>query len=124
MNSFLYCLYQIKELENILNQHYPSDVDKEKIELFINFYKNFENESHSMNKIKQYFLKSIRINNFQYIIKEIFKRINEDIFKEKQKDLDNDQVNKYDEDKAKQKFIEEQKNSSIFKKKCFIFQKK
>ena len=96
LNSFLYCLYQIKELENILNQHYPIDVNNEKIILFLDFYKNFENESYSNDKIRQFFLKSIRINNFQNIIKEVFKRINEDIFKEKQKDLYNDQVNKYD----------------------------
>ena len=57
LNSFLYCLYQIKELENILNQHSPSDVDKEKIELFIDFYKNFENESYIL---------LIKLNNFYY----------------------------------------------------------
>ena len=121
INSFLYCLYQIKELEKIINQN---DNNNEISKLFIDFYQNFEKkELYNNNQIIQFFLKSIKGQNFQSIIKEIFERINLDIFKDKQKDFDINQVNIYDEKNAKNKFLEDFKNFSIFKR-CFIFQKK
>ena len=111
--SFLFCLYKNKEIYNELMKNY-NDKDKKIIKIIIDFIKSKKIDD----KIKEYFLESIKSNDYKIIINDIFEKINSELSNENKSDLNN-QVD-HDPIKAKKKFLEKNKNASFIKKLFFI----
>ena len=107
--SFLLCLYNIKELYNNLKIYYK---DKIIIKILIDFILSKKLDD----KIKEYFLELIKSNDYKIIINDIFEKINSELSNENIYDKLINQVAQYDENKAKNKFLEKNKNGSIIKK--------
>ena len=119
--SFLLCLYNIKELYDKLIIYYNHNKGNNKsiIKNLINLisFKNFDDNT------KEYFFKSINSNDYKLIINDIFEKINSELNNENINEKinnQNNQVAQYDEIKAKNNFLENNKNTSIIKKLFFI----
>jgi len=113
--SFLLCLYNNKEIYNELKQYYK---DKKIIKMIIDFVL-----SKNVDKVKEYFLESIKSNDYKIIMNDIFEKIDSELSNENINDFINkqkNQIDQYDEIKAKNKFLEKNKNASIIKKSFFI----
>ena len=120
--SFLICLYNIKEFYNKLKEKY-NDENKQIIKLLIDFILSKKCDD----KIKEYFPASIESNDYKFIIKDFFEKINSELSNENKDDLiinQNFQINQYDEIKAKNHFIECNKNKSIINQLFFITMEK
>ena len=113
--SFLLCLYNIKDLNNNLSKYY-NDKNKIIIKMLIDFILSKKLDD----KIKEYFLELIKSNDYKIIIKDILEKINSELSNENIYDKQNNHVAQYDEIKAKNKFLENNKNPSIIKKMFFI----
>jgi hypothetical protein len=111
--SFLLCLFNIKELYNQLTIYYNKDKQIIKILIDFIFSKTFDD------KINEYFLTSIKSNDYKFIINDVFEKLNSELINENRNDFankGNDQIEQYDEIIAKNKFFEKNKNASIIKK--------
>ena len=104
--SFLLCFYNINELYNQLKKYYN---DKKIMKILIDFILSKKNDD----KIKEYFLESIKSNDYKIIINDIFEKIDSELSNEN-KNIINNEVLKYDEIKAKNKFHENNKNGIFF----------
>ena len=90
--SFLLCLHNNKEIYNELKIYYK---DKKIIKMIIDFV-----FSKNVDKIKEYFLESIKSNDYKIIINDIFEKIDSELSNENKNDFINKQdcqVYQYDE---------------------------
>ena len=118
INSFLFCLYLIRELKNELNNTYLINEKNKGINFLFDYFQNIENEL-SLNNIIQQFPWQINNEKFSYIISLIFEGLDSEL----SQTIENnnyDQVDQYDEQKSKQKFLQQSQNGSIFQKIFFI----
>ena len=111
--SFFLCLYNIKDLYNQLKLYFK---DKKIIKTLFDFILSKKYDD----KIKEYFLESIKSNDYKFIINDIFEKINSELSNENKNGFINIPIDEYDEIKAKNKFLEKTKNLSNINKLFFI----